>query len=553
MSTITLRIVHVNDVYELGEFPGLASVYKEAAPGSDLCLLTLGGDFVGPSLLSGLDQGKGMIDVMNATGVTHVCFGNHEDDIPTSSLYERIAEFKGKWLNSNMPKFGVKLPEYDVVKVSSKDGSNTKSVAFLGLLCHYPSLYRTNAFGAGVIQSVIPVNDSLDEWNEKLKSQVDLIIPLTHQDLSDDRILAKKNIFPLILGAHDHDEYYEDKDGSILIKAGMDAHKAAIVDIVWESGADKPKITYSVKATKEFKPDPTVKALAEKHMAKLLALDAAVIYRHPKGELLSSREMRLHQTTMGRLVCTAYRDVLKVDAALVDAGNIRANRDYPEGKITLSDVRRELPFGSEMMILKMTGEDVRKILKFSREKEFQTENPGYLQADEGVKVDANHNVTHIRGAPIDLKKLYNVAYLQVSIGGMNNNTELIAWVKNHPESVPHADSIFPGKPLLLRWFSTALWKQLPPFEVLDVDKNGSLSIDEVKAGYAKAFNPDLDNDSSLSEVEKQALDYVVEKLVEALNVNGDNRIDRQEYFSGIGISSKKVSSPAWWQKIFKRS
>ena len=72
---------------------------------TDNTLVFLPGDFVAPSLLSSLDRGKGMIDMMNRvgeTGVNYVCFGNHEADIPPEELRKRISEFKGKWINSNM-------------------------------------------------------------------------------------------------------------------------------------------------------------------------------------------------------------------------------------------------------------------------------------------------------------------------------------------------------------------------------------------------------------------------------------------------------------------
>ena len=56
-------------------------------------LVTLAGDFVAPSMLSSLDKGAGMIDAL--IGVTHVCFGNHEDDIPIDELRGARASFPG--------------------------------------------------------------------------------------------------------------------------------------------------------------------------------------------------------------------------------------------------------------------------------------------------------------------------------------------------------------------------------------------------------------------------------------------------------------------------
>ena len=69
----TLRIIHVNDVYQLKNFPKLQTLVKEQSAGYKNVLITLAGDFIAPSLLSALDQGAGMIELMNAVGVTHEC------------------------------------------------------------------------------------------------------------------------------------------------------------------------------------------------------------------------------------------------------------------------------------------------------------------------------------------------------------------------------------------------------------------------------------------------------------------------------------------------
>jgi 2',3'-cyclic-nucleotide 2'-phosphodiesterase (5'-nucleotidase family) len=37
--------------------------------------VVLAGDFLAPSLLSSLDSGRGMVDVMNDVGIEFVCFG----------------------------------------------------------------------------------------------------------------------------------------------------------------------------------------------------------------------------------------------------------------------------------------------------------------------------------------------------------------------------------------------------------------------------------------------------------------------------------------------
>ena len=64
-------------VYQLKNFPKLKTLIDEKTAGCANTMVTLSGDFIAPSLLSALDQGAGMIAMLNKVGVTHVCFGNH--------------------------------------------------------------------------------------------------------------------------------------------------------------------------------------------------------------------------------------------------------------------------------------------------------------------------------------------------------------------------------------------------------------------------------------------------------------------------------------------
>ena len=98
-----LRIICVTDVYVLDNLPSLHTLVRERSLKNTIVCLP--GDFLAPSLLSSMDHGFGMVDVMNLIPITHVCFGNHETDVPFDELQKRIKQFNGRWLNSNMADF----------------------------------------------------------------------------------------------------------------------------------------------------------------------------------------------------------------------------------------------------------------------------------------------------------------------------------------------------------------------------------------------------------------------------------------------------------------
>lgn len=101
---LRLRIIHVNDVYELENLPRFATCVQEykSRDVEDQCqtIVMLPGDFLAPSLLSSLDHGYGMVDCLNMCGVDYACFGNHETDVPHDELVKRIKESKFKWINT---------------------------------------------------------------------------------------------------------------------------------------------------------------------------------------------------------------------------------------------------------------------------------------------------------------------------------------------------------------------------------------------------------------------------------------------------------------------
>ena len=315
-------------------------IREETAKRNNKTIVTLAGDFVAPSLLSSIDQGFGMIDVLNEVGVDYVCLGNHETDIPYTALVKRIAQFKGTFINTNMPTFSPSLPKDCKIKITSQDGSHNREIAFLGLLLHDKTIYREGVFGGAELH---PIRDALLEYTTANSSSVDAIIPLTHQDQADDNAMAEEGKglkIPLILGGHDHEIYTGTHNGCVMLKAGMDAKHVAVVDVEWNNAeATFPTVSYELIKAKLSTPDPNVQASVDLHMKKLAELDELVLftmskddllYKHfmtfakfPMGEMLSSKRIRFQQTTAGSMMCTAVERVLDTDFVFITSGSIR--------------------------------------------------------------------------------------------------------------------------------------------------------------------------------------------------------------------------------------
>jgi 2',3'-cyclic-nucleotide 2'-phosphodiesterase (5'-nucleotidase family) len=113
-----VRVVAISHVYLLDNLPRLATLIHRARAGVAQLIVALSGDFLAPSVLSSLDNGLGMVACLNALGVTHVTFGNHEDDVPHVALIERMRELSARWLASNVQIPGQALLDHDVIEVN---------------------------------------------------------------------------------------------------------------------------------------------------------------------------------------------------------------------------------------------------------------------------------------------------------------------------------------------------------------------------------------------------------------------------------------------------
>ena len=188
---------------------------------------------------------------------------NHENDVPIDDLRARMSEFNGVWLNSNMPDLDPKLPPstagkvcpYHIVEVEA--GGQRRKVGLLGLLTVDKNLFRPGAFG-GALDTAQSVVGAATQYRRLLLDEegCDLVIPLTHQVMADDRAMAHLKIgFPLLVAGHDHDPYLELVDGCWIVKTGMDAAQAAIIDVTWpssETPGEQPQISISLVRCRDY-------------------------------------------------------------------------------------------------------------------------------------------------------------------------------------------------------------------------------------------------------------------------------------------------------------
>lgn len=469
-----LRIVQVNDVYTLENLPRLHTLVHamRTEDAADVTLVVVAGDFLAPSLLSSLDAGKGMVSCLNAIGVTHVIFGNHEDDVPPAELRERVRELHAKWIDTNVDGFDPALPRSDVVAVSSGEGRGVR-VGLVGVVMSDPSVYRRTPFGGAAIRP--PNEAALVEAQRLLREDgCACVIPITHQPVEDDRTLALSDIrppFPVILGGHEHVPEMEHVGATWIVKAGMDAVRAAVTDLSWDDSGALTVATRFVPVAGYAENQP-LRTLVDVHMAKVHAIESATLVTLPPGQTLSSIGTRLQPTSMGTWVCSRLRDALGADAGVFNGGGIRAAREYRE-RLTFGDIKTELPFDNEVVVVPVPGSVLAEAIEASRA-HAPAESGGYLQVDD-----------RLAATPVDPARIYRVATVRDLFLGMDHIEPLVRWTQANPGSLPPAGSGREVKLILVESCALELWRSLGGFDAIDANHDGKVTLEEIEAAIAR--------------------------------------------------------------------
>lgn len=233
----------------------------------------------------------------------------------------------------------LELPEYSIVDVRGS-GDHSRRVAFIGLNTDDPALYRKGSFGGATIE---PLNEKAIALYKEIFARevnIDAIVPVTHQSVALDRMLAT-NLdveFPLILGGHDHEPYLETIGKCTVVKTGSNAQKFAICDITWPTpDALSPHVTVTLNETSAYAPKQEITALVDKHHRVLFELEKAVLC--PVADLpsallpLSSVSTRLHPSTMGTFLCELIKEAVGADCVLLNSGNVRGNHLYESDQV----------------------------------------------------------------------------------------------------------------------------------------------------------------------------------------------------------------------------
>ena len=198
---------------------------------------------------------------------------------------------------------------------------------------------------------------------------------------------------------------------------------------------------FRVIDTATVTPDPEVAAAAARFEQVLLDKMTEAICTTDVPLDSSTVIVRTREAAIGNLFADAMRAGTRADVALLNGGGIRAGKSYEAGaRISQGDVLAELPFGNRVVLLEMSGRDIRGAIENGLSK--LPQSSGRFPQVSGIVVEftidrePGSRVTAMRvgDAPLDESRIYRVATLDFLARGNDDYTMFTSARRLTPEN-----------------------------------------------------------------------------------------------------------------------
>lgn len=416
---VDLTFLVFSDIYEMAEkngrggFARVAGVVAAERARRKNVIVAHAGDTLSPSLMSSLDKGAHIVDLLNRIGPDVFTPGNHEFDFGEGVFRARMAEAKFPLVAANLRDDGGRpLPGFSDSRTFEIEGVR---IGVFGLTDD-EAAKRSNT---GALRFSPALDTARPQAQALRDAGADLVVVVTHSEWRDDMRLAKLGSIDLILSGHDHTLLVAYDGRSAIAETQADGANVVAVDVsIAVEDNRKPTWTprFRVIDTADATPDPDVAARVAEYQAKI---DKALDFEIGETQTpLDSRKasVRGEETAIGNFVADAMRAATGADVALINGGAIRGARTYDAGaRLSRKDVVKELPFNEKLVTLEISGADLRAALENGLW--LIGRDAGHFAQLSGARVVASKDAVpgsrlvsvEIGGAPLDDAKQYRIA------------------------------------------------------------------------------------------------------------------------------------------------
>lgn len=381
---IHVVVLHTNDVHGqvlprkatwlkrdpapmVGGLPRVAayvnSVKRAAEQNGEIVFVVDAGDWFQGTPEGLLDDGLTFVRALGLVGYDALCVGNHDFDHGIPNLVSILKDTKIPAIAANLDDKKTSKPVEWVApwRIVERGGIR---IAFVGLVT--PLTPEISHPDTRTLDFVEP-SKAFARAHGQLAGKADWIVPVTHLGVDADKQLAKAwPELALIVGGHSHTFLKEGaREGSTLIvQSGSKVSSVGRVDVWFDKATKKVVESKSKLIDLEAEPDPKFASHALDDLCASLVARTEVRMKEVVGELTAPAERSkdpLASSTLGNLLSDAVRAQGRADVGLMNRGGIRA--DMQKGPITRRDVFEVMPFDNNIVVLKMTGQELEGMVR----------------------------------------------------------------------------------------------------------------------------------------------------------------------------------------------
>lgn len=399
-ATVPLTILHTNDTHghllpfsyptllpagselaqlrERTDIGGIArratlvrQVRDQAAARKTTVWLVDAGDFSDGTPMSTEYHGEADVAAMNAVGYDMGTVGNHEFNNPLAQLKKLIslAQFPIVCSNATETATGKPLAQEYLVK-----NVGPLRVGIFGVLTRESATYPAAKEGVQVAGEI----DTARRMVALLRPKVDIVIAISHAGEMVDNLMADQVPgIDVIVGGHSHsrlpvgefvwrseDLKAADVNGTVIVQAHQWGGELGRLDLLFEK--DERGAWHVARYRERLLPvtsaipgDSKVAAVVDRFWQPIAQRYGEVI-----GQAEGDFSTRGDDEAPYNLVADAVRETFSADFDLENMGGVRA--PLVKGQITRGDLVTLDPFNNTVILFKITGRDLKRILVQNR-------------------------------------------------------------------------------------------------------------------------------------------------------------------------------------------
>lgn len=349
-------IFAVNDMHAaIDNFPKLAFLVDSLkAIYPDMLLVAAGDNQTGNPVNDQYpEKGWPVIDLMNATGFDISALGNHEFDTGPEGLANLKNKARFSFICANVSTGvwqEIKISPYKIITLP-----NGLRLAFLGLLQlgqnGIPDSHPDNVKGFAFRSPFETAPEYL--W---LADSSDIFIALTHIGFEEDVKLAETMTagIDLIIGGHSHTRVEKEQihNGIMITQAENKLKYGTLIRLTISSDGTMQRTMQLIDIRNSKSEKPAIRAMVDRYNDNPVLNEVIAT----ADEAFSSYE------ELGYLMADAQREAAGADIALMNPGGVRIDR-LEKGPISIKNVYQLDPFGNELVVTKLTGEEIYSLMR----------------------------------------------------------------------------------------------------------------------------------------------------------------------------------------------